>query len=156
MVRLSGDIGSDNGAGGRPSDYSTEMADEICTRLATGESLRKMCRDDERLPSERTVYRWLLAHEDFCQRYARARELQAEPHLEDILEIADDKETPSDQKRVMIDARKWSMSKLAAKKYGERKLLGSDPENPLPSANIDLSGLSAAALAEIASLDPDA
>lgn len=29
--------------GGRPSDYTPAIADEICTRLANGESLRAIC-----------------------------------------------------------------------------------------------------------------
>lgn len=79
-----------------------------------------MCRDSDQLPSEATVYRWLLKNESFCEKYARAREFQAEPHLEDILEIADATDIDPNDKRVRIDARKWAMSKLAAKKYGDR------------------------------------
>jgi len=135
---------------GRPSDYSDELADAICERLACGESLRQMCLQDEALPCERTVYRWLISHESFCQKYARAREFQAEPHLEDIIEIADDPDLKPDDKRVRIDARKWKMSKLAAKKYGDKTLLGSDPDNPLPTpVSLDASSLSTEALREI-------
>ena len=31
---------------GRPTDYRQETADAICERLANGESLRAICRDD--------------------------------------------------------------------------------------------------------------
>lgn len=117
---------------GRPSSYSEEIADLICLRLAQGESLRAICRDND-MPGERTVYSWLFNDEAFQHKYARAREAQAEPHLEDILQIADDPELKADDKRVRIDARKWAMSKLAAKKYGDRTLIGSDPDNPLPT-----------------------
>jgi hypothetical protein len=118
---------------GRPTDYSDELADQICERLATGESLRAMCRDDDALPCERSVYRWLIKNENFCQKYARAREFQSESHLEDILEIADSSEFDPNDKRVRIDTRKWAMSKLTLKKYGDRQLIGSDPDNPLPA-----------------------
>ncbi len=135
---------------GRPSDYTDAMADHICERLACGESLREMCLTDDNLPCERTVYRWLLQSASFCQKYARAREFQAEPHLEDILEIADDPTLEPNAKNVRIDARKWKMSKLAAKKYGDRTLLGSDPDNPLPQpAGIDASKLSVETLREL-------
>lgn len=135
---------------GRPTLYTDEMADEICERLACGESLRVMCRDDERLPCERTVYRWLIANEDFCQKYTRAREFQAEPHLEDIIEIADNPLLEPNDKRVRIDTRKWAMSKLAMKKYGDRQLIGSDPDNPLPPAlTVDASKMSTEALREL-------
>jgi len=117
---------------GRPSDYTDEMAATICERIACGESLRAMCRDDDSLPSERAVYRWLLDNEAFRQQYARARDFQSEPHLEDIIEIADNPDLEPNDKRVRIDARKWAMSKLSAKKYGDKQLIGSDPDNPLP------------------------
>jgi len=139
---------------GRPSDYTIEMAEAVCLRLSCGESLRAICRDDD-MPSERAVYTWLLKHEDFAQKYARAREAQMETHLEDILEIADGVDDPQN-KRVRIDTRKWAMSKLAAKKYGDKHLVGSDPENPLPApTGIDMSKLSLAALQELSKLDPD-
>lgn len=91
-----------------------------------------MCRDDDSLPNESTIYRWLLSNEPFCKQYTRAREFQAEPHLEDILEIADDEELKPDDKRVRIDARKWAMSKLAAKKYGDKVALTGGDENDKP------------------------
>lgn len=121
----------------RPSEYTDQIATEICERLLAGESLRSMCKADDHLPSERTIYRWLASNETFCQQYARAREFQAESHLEDILEIADDADLKPDDKRVRIDARKWAMSKLAAKKYGDKTLHGSDPDNPLPGVPSD-------------------
>jgi hypothetical protein len=134
---------------GRPSGYSDETAEAICIRLAQGESLRKICKDAA-MPSEATVYVWLFKNEEFQEKYARARTAQSEPWLEDIIEVADDPEMKADDKRVRIDARKWAMSKLAAKKYGERKLIGSDPENPLPANSLlDPARLSSGALREV-------
>lgn len=115
----------------RPTVFTAELADAICERLACGESLRRMCREDDALPNESTVYRWLIRDEEFCKKYTRARSFQAEPHLEDILEIADNDEIKPDDKRVRIDARKWAMSKLASKKYGDKLELAGDPERPL-------------------------
>lgn len=39
---------------GRPSKFTQEIADEICRRLAMGESLRSICRD-EGFPTEAAV-----------------------------------------------------------------------------------------------------
>lgn len=50
-----------NTALGRPSSYCTELADEICERLACGESLRTICADDG-MPHRTTVIRWLSRH----------------------------------------------------------------------------------------------
>ncbi|GAA4393526.1 hypothetical protein [Hymenobacter koreensis] len=118
---------------GRPSDYSPELATLICERITEGESLRAICRDEE-MPDKTTVLRWLRVHEEFRTQYAQAREDQAETLLDEIFEIADD--TTHDtihgefgprpdtewigRSKLRVDARKWAMSKLAPKKYGEK------------------------------------
>ena len=104
---------------GRPSSYTEEIADEICEALATGEALYLMCQAKAHWPAERTVYQWLEKNEDFAQKYARARERQADRRNEEIIVIADTA-TDANLARVQIEARKWQASKLAPKKYGDR------------------------------------
>ena len=121
---------------GRPTRYTDALATEICIRLAEGESLRAICRDDT-MPGLRTVMRWLFDgdHDDFWQQYARAREAQAEVWADEIVSIADDVSndftTGKDGKeivdheniqrsRLRIDARKWIASKLLPKRYGDK------------------------------------
>jgi hypothetical protein len=123
---------------GRPSDYSQQIASTICLRLAEGASLREICTVDD-MPAQSTVYLWLQKHSEFSEQYARAREAQAEHWAEEILEIADDGSNDSykddngnvrtDQEvvarsRLRVDSRKWLMSKLAPKKYGDKVELG--------------------------------
>lgn len=43
---------------GRPSDYLPEVAADICSLLADGESLRKVC-ECRGMPSKTSVFRWL-------------------------------------------------------------------------------------------------
>ena len=74
---------------GRPSDYSAEIADTICDRLAGGESLRAICADAG-MPDRATVSRWIARYDEFRDQYAFARELQAECLVDEILEIARD------------------------------------------------------------------
>lgn len=120
---------------GRPSTYTTELADLICERIADGESLRSICQD-EHMPSRASVFRWLAEYKDFEAKYARAREEQAEVHAESIVEISDEVEVQANYKgeevvlelsaaavarnRLRVDARKWYASKLAPKKYGDK------------------------------------
>ena len=106
---------------GRPSIYSAELAASICERIALGESLRAICRD-EGMPDERTIFRWLSQDTAFCQDYARARESRADVHAEAVIDIADTEEDPA-KARVRVDARKWYASKMNAKKYGERQAI---------------------------------
>ena len=138
---------------GRPSGYSKEIADTICTRLGLGESLRAICRDPE-MPSQSVIYKWLQVHEDFVEQYARARDLQADTHFDMITDIAD--ETPEtvpvydkegnvidikldsayiQWQRQRIEARKWAAMKLKPKKYGDRQILAGDDNAPVVVEN---------------------
>lgn len=122
---------------GRPSVYSEEVANEICARLATGESLRAICRS-EGMPAESTVRGWVIDNNNgFSAQYARARDLGLDCMADELLEIAD---TPQigvktkradgktevtegdmiEHRRLQVDSRKWFLSKLAPKRYGDK------------------------------------
>ena len=123
---------------GRPSDFTSELADLICERIADGESLRKICNDDD-MPNKATVFRWLALHKDFSDQYAKARESQADTLFDEVLAIADQYDSAADtvnpdhinRARLRIDARKWMAGKLRPKKYGEKLELSGDAESPL-------------------------
>jgi hypothetical protein len=121
---------------GRPSEYTPEIADAICERLAAGESLLSICTGDE-YPAESTVRGWALDdREGFAAKYARAREMQADRHAEQIVDIADTEEDPQ-KARNRMDARKWFAAKVAPKKYGERTTLEhTDPAGNNPFASL--------------------
>ena len=104
---------------GRPTKYSTEWAEQFCARIAEGQSVAEICgRRDQ--PSQQSVYTWLREDEDFLERYARARDAQADKLFKECLEIAD-KATPENVSvaRLQVDTRKWAAARLAPKKYGE-------------------------------------
>src|SRR5271168_4753610 len=125
---------------GRPSLFTTELGDEICNRIADGESLRAICAEAD-MPDKATVFRWLLAEQpkDFRNQYIRAREAQADSLVDDILLIADDarndwmkrngenatgyQENGEVLRRsaLRIDARRWLAGKMAPKKYGDKQ-----------------------------------
>lgn len=116
----------------RPSDYTDSLAVEICGQLASGRPLTKICRSEE-MPDVSTVYRWLQAHAQFRDRYARARDDQADTLADEIVEISDDGSNDTyvteqglqvnqdviARSRLRVDARKWVAAKLKPKKYGE-------------------------------------
>lgn len=121
----------------RPCEYTPEKADVICARLAQGESLRSVCRD-EQMPDCATVFAWMRKFPEFLKQYARAKEESADAMAEDILDIADTPQIGSvtktkadgsietregdmiEHRRLQVDARKWLASKLKPKKYGDR------------------------------------
>lgn len=107
---------------GRPSKFSQELAEKICEQIAHGKSLRAICAEDD-MPSTSTVCKWLNENQEFSEQYARARDRQADYYFEEIVEIADNVEADSAavaKARLQVDARKWTLSKLAPKKYGEK------------------------------------
>ena len=130
--------------GGRPTLFSNELADTICSLLSEGLSLRAVCRKDD-MPCKATVFKWLRENSTFSDQYARAKEEAADAMFEDIQDIADDQvgnAVLDDNGIPMIDAmgrplkvvdgpavqhaalrvntRKWMMSKMKPKKYGEK------------------------------------
>lgn len=124
----------------RPTLYTLEIGDRICALIATHAKSLEKCLDlEDGLPEYRTVCRWIFNNEEFRQKYARAKELQQELKGEEIEEIADDdgKDETNPERiqraKLRIDTRKWLMSKLAPKKYGDKTTHSNDPENPLPS-----------------------
>lgn len=129
----------------RPSSFSQDIADAICERLASPESLRSIC-DDEDMPSKTTVLRWLRQNEEFRAQYARAREDQADAFADEILDISDDGRrdyVPDEdghevvdhdhiqRSKLRVETRKWLMGKMAPKKYGDRLQLANDPDDPI-------------------------
>lgn len=105
---------------GRPSVYTPDIADEICRRLAEGEGLKAICRD-EHMPAASTVLDWVQRdYMGFSEPYARARETQIELMAEDLIALADDEAKDPQRSRLQVDARKWVMSKVLPKKYGDK------------------------------------
>lgn len=128
---------------GRPSEFTAEVAQQICSRLAEGRTLRDVCRDDD-MPSESTVRTWANDNrEGFYAQYARAREIGYHAMADEALEIADDgtndwverrrqdgsAEEVVDSEhvtrsRLRVDTRKWLLSKALPKIYGDKIELG--------------------------------
>lgn len=128
----------------RPLEFNEAVADAICERLADGESLRSICRDDE-MPAKSTVFKWLGLIPAFADQYARARETQADSLADDIVDIADDKALEPNDKRVRIDARKWLAGKLRPRAYGDKVAVVGGDKTDAPirhSHSFDLSAAS--------------
>jgi hypothetical protein len=141
---------------GRPSKYTEELALEICKRISAGESVKKICKD-ESMPSPETIYTWLLEPDKkiFSDQYARARATQAEIMFDEILEISDDSTNDwetrqfgkekvkvenreaTGRSRLRVDTRKWYLSKVLPKKFGEKLDLTSGGDKlPTPILNV--------------------
>ncbi len=140
---------------GRPSDYSFEIAKEICTRISMGRSVKSISLDDD-MPAQGTIYSWLSKHEEFQEIYLRAREAQADAIFDECLYIADDSgaDTRLDENnrivvdgdaiqraKLRVDTRMRMAGKLKPKKYGDKVdlNLGGQKNNPV-TFTLNLSG----------------
>jgi hypothetical protein len=113
----------------RPTIYSAELAGQICDLLMQGNSLRSICKM-EGMPDKSTVCLWLKDNrEGFFDQYARAREVQMELMAEEIIDIADQSDKDEQafvginhvhRARLKVETRKWIMSKLAMKRFGDK------------------------------------
>lgn len=84
---------------------------------------------------------WLNADAALAVDYARAREDLIERMAQEVLELSDSdvgllpdgkKDWAAVQKhKLQVDTRKWLLSKLAPKKYGDRLELAGDEKSPL-------------------------
>jgi len=121
-----------------PSGYKKSVMTKICKRLATGESLRSICKD-EKMPREATVRLWIIKDVGGCAKeYTQARDIGIDARVDEILEIAytvEDGVTLTREpdgstrivkgdmlghRRLKTDTLKWYICKLAPKKYGDR------------------------------------
>ena len=134
--------------------YSEEekikIFDKIRLRISDGEAVRTILKDKD-MPGTETFYKWLETDEVKAKQYARATEVRADYLFEQVLDIADDSTNDVvfdkddnasmnsefvQRSRLRIDARKWYLSKLNPKKYGDKQVT----ENI--NKNFDLSNLS--------------
>jgi len=114
---------------------SPELCDEICERIARGETLRAICREEGK-PSWNAVYEWINADPEFASRIARARDLGHDAIAEECMVIADESgaEVAVDEKtgrlvvdgeviqraKLRIETRIKLLAKWNPKKYGDK------------------------------------
>ena len=133
--------------------FTQEKANAICHRLASGESLRKAAAAENISPM--TVLDWTERIEAFGLQYAQARVIGYRLLADEILEISDDSsgdvvETENGPKanaefvarsRLRVDSRKWMLSKMLPKIYGDKTLWRVRKMNELDALNITLARL---------------
>jgi hypothetical protein len=115
-------------------DEIDKIFDYVCENIEKGRALRKVLKD-ENMPSTKTFFNWLDLYPEKVKQYARATEIRAEAIFDDILAIADENTNDTyitddglervnndviQRSRLRIDARKWVLSKLNPKKFGDK------------------------------------
>ena len=125
---------------GRPKVWNEKIEAKFLVLISTTDKgIHRLYRENDWLPSATTIFKELYENKAFAERYARAREAQAEFLADQILEIADDSSKDEEEvtitegvtatrtnyeniqrSRLRVDARKWKASKLYPKVYGEK------------------------------------
>lgn len=109
--------------------FSQEVFDLILERIMCGESVNAICADTG-MPSRVSFYRWILKSDELRDKFDSALNARSHAMAEDLLEIADAPvgslesgatDTGAvNKQRLQVDTRKWLMSKMTPKKYGDR------------------------------------
>lgn len=133
------------------SKFSDELFDKICEIIATSNrGLVSICKEVEISPV--TFYSWIDSDKKLMNKYARAKELQSEFLVEEIIALSDNERPVTEEisnsegtytvtkdnynrTRLQVDSRKWLASKLYPKKFGEK--LSSDKDSETDSTNYD-------------------
>lgn len=121
----------------RPSTYCEAKVTEIIRRVSDGETLKAVARELGIAPA--TFHAWRIRDEQgLVDRYARAREAQAEAWSDEIISVAYNQENDTitkvkdgieteiantewiNRSRLKVDALKWLMAKLHPRQYGEK------------------------------------
>ena len=109
----------------RPTVMTDDVVKTICTKLACGESLRSICRD-ESMPAVSTVLLSVVQDRNgFRSSYTRAREAAGYAHADGIVEIVEELRGESGLEpqvaKVMIDGLKWAAERMAPKAHGSQQ-----------------------------------
>jgi len=114
-----------------------EKAAAVIELMHSGLSMRQACIQAD--ITQQSFLRRVEADPALAEKYAGAREALIDKLADELLTIADapvgstgSTDSGAVQKqRLQVDTRKWLLSKLAPRKYGEKVTLAGDAENPL-------------------------
>jgi len=114
-------------------EFNPIIAEKICERLAGGEFLRTMCRE-EGMPSWQSVYRWMDADPEFAGAIARARVSGFDALAEDSVLMLDEAPARCDTQfgdkvdpghvqwlKNRAEQRLKLLAKWSPKKYGDKQ-----------------------------------
>jgi hypothetical protein len=121
------------------SDDRAKISAKVLEGMRNGLSAFKACQAAG-VPHS-TFLGWVNDDRTLSDNYAHAREDLIERMASEVMELADSEvpETGDGKKdwqaiqkhKLQVDTRKWLLSKLAPKKYGDKLEVSGDPSNPL-------------------------
>lgn len=142
--------------GGRPTKYTKALADKILHLVSEGYSINKISAMDG-MPHRSTIHQWIFDKPEFSDKYVKAKDIGLRVWADEIIDIADDSggdvqirvndkgqeyEVTDNERinraRLRCDSRRWLLSKLVPKKYGDKVDVTTDGEkiNTAPVINV--------------------
>lgn len=109
--------------------YSTEVVEEIIARVANGEAVKSICRED-RMPEPGTVFMWLSSgkHPEFNDLYYRAREAAGFACADHVIEMSQaaagqvsNPEFNAGAAKVAQSGLIWAAERMAPRKHSPRQ-----------------------------------
>lgn len=121
------------------ADKTTD-APRVLDAIRGGLSLRRACLETG--VAQSSFLRWCDQDADLADQYARARDSMIDAIADETIAIADKlpglnpttgavDSAEVAHRKLQVDTRKWLLSKLAPKRYGERVEVAGDPDAPL-------------------------
>lgn len=120
-------------AGGRPTSYTPEIADEICEAIASSElGLVHLCAQNPHWPNRSCIFKWRAKYQEFGDKYRAAKRKQTHVCIEYMQELMNEDhfyiDSQTGEKRVdvpllrlKLDHFKWHAAKLEPRDYGDSK-----------------------------------
>jgi len=118
---------------------------EVLTQMREGKSLRQASKMAG--VARQTFLDWVDKDQELSGQYARARSDMIDKIADDIMTIADEDLIPTGEgkvdsamvqkQRLRVDTRKWLLSKMAPKKYGDKLELSGDEQAPVSIQRIE-------------------
>ena len=118
---------------------------EVLKHMRKGKSLRQSTKKAN--IAKQTFLDWVDKDPELSGQYAQARADMIDCLADEIIEIADEKLTPTGDgkidsamvqwQKLRMEARKWALSKMAPKKYGDKLELSGDEQAPVSIQRIE-------------------
>ena len=128
-----------------PKAEKEKKITEVLKHMRKGKSLRQSTKKAN--IAKQTFLDWVDKDPELSGQYAQARADMIDCLADEIIEIADEKLTPTGDGKVdsamvqwqklRMEARKWSLSKMAPKKYGDKLELSGDEQAPVSIERIE-------------------
>ena len=128
-----------------PKVEKQQKITKVLSGMRNGLSLRQSSENAN--VKAQTFLSWVDQDKDLSEQYARARSDMIDKIADDIMTIADEDLIPTGEgkvdsamvqkQRLRVDTRKWLLSKMAPKKYGDKLELSGDEQAPVSIQRIE-------------------